>query len=72
MNVGREDKDGLYIFEDSVYVELVDTDTRKLVDTGQAGDLVCTHLHRQIPLLIRYNLRDLGRIKGEGRTALGS
>lgn len=67
-----EDRDGMYLFEDAVYVEVVDTDTRKSVPTGTAGDMVCTHLYREVPLLIRYNLRDLGRIKGEGRSALGS
>jgi phenylacetate-CoA ligase len=67
-----EDRDGMYIFEDAVYVEVVDQETRKSVPTGSAGDLVCTHLHREVPLLIRYNLRDLGRITSESRSALGS
>lgn len=67
-----QDKDGMYIFEDAVFVEVVDQDTRKAVPSGTAGDLVCTHLHREVPLLIRYNLRDLGRIKSEGKSALGS
>ena len=67
-----EDKDGMYIFEDAVFVEVIDQETKKTVPSGTAGDLVCTHLHREVPLLIRYNLRDLGRIKAEGKSALGS
>jgi phenylacetate-CoA ligase len=58
--------------EDVAVFEFVDTETLNAVPTGEAGDIVFTHLHRQIPLLIRYNLRDLGRIKHEGGSALGS
>lgn len=67
-----EDKDGLYLMEDAAVFEFVDTDTLQPVATGEAGDLTFTHLHRQIPLLIRYNLRDLARIKYEGTSPLGS
>lgn len=67
-----EDKDGLYIMEDSVYFELLDVESATPVATGEAGDVCVTSLHRRIPPLIRYNLRDLGRIKHEGQSALGS
>jgi phenylacetate-CoA ligase len=67
-----EDRDGMYIFEDAVFVEVVDQESKKGVPAGTAGDLVCTHLHREMPLLIRYNLRDLGRITSEAKSSLGS
>jgi phenylacetate-CoA ligase len=62
----------MYIFEDAVFVEVVDQESKKGVPAGTAGDLVCTHLHREMPLLIRYNLRDLGRITSEAKSSLGS
>ncbi len=65
-----QDQDGLYLMEDVGVFEFVDTETRQPVPSGKAGDVVFTHLHRQIPLLIRYDLRDLGRIKHESGTGL--
>ncbi len=67
-----QEQDGLYIMEDLAYMEFVDPETLKPVPTGSAGDIVFTHLHRHIPPLIRYNLRDLGRIKYEGQGPSGS
>ena len=67
-----QEQDGLYIMEDLAYMEFLDSETMKPVPTGEAGDMIFTHLHRQIPPLIRYNLRDLGRIKYEGQGPSGS
>lgn len=66
------DKDGIYLQEDVGVFEFVDVDTLQPVADGESGDIVYTHLHRKIPLLIRYNLRDLGRLKPQGTSALGS
>jgi len=66
------EKDGLYLMEDAAVFEFLDCETRVPVPSGQAGDLTFTHLHRRVPLLIRYNLRDLGRIKHEKTSPLGS
>lgn len=66
------EQDGLYIMEDLAIMEFVDSETNKPVPTGVAGDIVFTHLHRQVPPLIRYNLRDLGRIKHEAQGPSGS
>lgn len=66
------EQDGIYLMEDVGIFEFVDPDTQELVPAGEAGDIVFTHLHRQIPPLIRYNLRDLGRIKHQGTSPLGS
>jgi len=66
------EQDGLYLMEDLAVFEFLDPETKMPVPTGQAGDITFTHLHRKIPPLIRYNLRDLGRIKHEGTSPLGS
>lgn len=67
-----EDKDGLYVIEDSAIVEFLDVDTNRPVESGQAGNICVTSLHRTVMPLIRYNLRDLGRIKHRGTSPLGS
>lgn len=66
------EQDGLYIMEDLGILEIVDSETQAPAPTGQAGDIVFTHLHRHIPPLIRYNLRDLGRIKYDTTAPNGS
>jgi phenylacetate-CoA ligase len=53
-------------------MEFLDVDTNELVESGQAGNICITSLHRTLMPLIRYNLRDLGRIKHEGTSPLGS
>ncbi|MDF3075044.1 MAG: hypothetical protein K0S54_2711 [Alphaproteobacteria bacterium] len=67
------DKDGLYLMEDCIYIEVLDTETNQPVAPGQPGNLVATSLFRHIPPIIRFNLRDLGRIVSDGKiSALGS
>jgi phenylacetate-CoA ligase len=67
------DKDGLYIMEDIIYLEVIDTETGQPVAPGETGNLVATSLFRRIPPIIRFNLRDLGRIKHNWtKSALGS
>lgn len=67
------DKDGLYLMEDIIYFEVVDTETGEPVAPGEPGNLVATSLYRRIPPIIRFNLRDLGRIKYDWKeSALGS
>jgi len=65
-------KAGLHIMEDTVYFEIVDVDTNEPVPTGQTGNLVVTILHRHLPPLIRFNVRDLERIVSEETCACGS
>ncbi|MCY3751706.1 MAG: AMP-binding protein [Gammaproteobacteria bacterium] len=66
------DKDGLYIMEDLVYLEILDTETGEPVAPGETGNLVATCLSRRIPPVIRLNLRDLSRVVSRGESALGS
>lgn len=55
---GRERK-GKHINEDTVFVEIVDTDTGAPLPFGRRGNLVATSLHRSVPPIIRYDMRDL-------------
>jgi phenylacetate-CoA ligase len=55
-------KAGLHLMEDCVYFEIVDVDTNLPVAPGETGNLVATILHRNIPPMIRFNVRDLERI----------
>jgi phenylacetate-CoA ligase len=66
------EKDGLYVMEDLVFIEVVDPEDGKPVPDGTAGNLVATCLSRRIPPIIRLNLRDLGRLFPRRVSALGS
>jgi phenylacetate-CoA ligase len=65
-------KQGLHFMEDLIYFEILDTDTNQPLPDGQAGNIVATILFRDIPPMIRYNARDLGRIVGTGACGCGS
>ena len=65
-------KDGLHFMEDLLYFEVLDTETGKPVPKGEIGNLVVTSLYRAIPPIIRFNLRDLGRILHDSRCDCGS
>ncbi len=65
-------KAGMHLMEDCVYFEIIDVDTNEPVAPGVAGNLVATILHRHIPPLIRFNVRDLERIVSTERCACGS
>lgn len=67
-----KEKDGLHFMEDTLFFEIVDTETNEPVKDGEAGNLIVTCLHRSIPPVIRFNLRDLARIKHTGQCACGS
>ena len=67
-----EEKDGLYLMEDQAIIQFLDVDSNEEVPTGVAGNICVTSLHRTVMPLIRYNLRDLGRVKYEGESPLRS
>ena len=54
-----EAQDRMHINEDTAYVELADVDTGAPLPLGSRGNVVVTSLHRSMPPIIRYNLRDL-------------
>jgi phenylacetate-CoA ligase len=58
--------------EDLVHFEILDTETGQPVPDGQVGNLVATVFYRRTFPIIRYNLRDLGRIVSTATCGCGS
>jgi phenylacetate-CoA ligase len=52
-------RDRKHISEDMAYVETVDVESNVQLPPGKPGNLVITSLHRSVPPIIRYNIRDL-------------
>jgi phenylacetate-CoA ligase len=64
-----ETKDGLTIWEDHFYPEIIDPNSGIPLDDGEAGELVFTTLTKEGMPLIRYRTRDLTRLlPGTART----
>jgi phenylacetate-CoA ligase len=67
-----KERDGMHFMEDLTYFEILDTDTGAPVDDGHVGNLVATTFYRKTFPIIRYNLRDLGRMKSSATCGCGS
>ncbi|UZI33274.1 phenylacetate--CoA ligase PaaK [Streptomyces sp. VB1] len=64
-----ETKDGLHIWEDHFYPEVVDPFTGELLPDGEEGELVFTSLTKEAMPVVRYRTRDLTRLlPGTART----
>src|ERR1700742_4017786 len=64
-----ETKDGLTVWEDHFYPEVIDPETGEVLPDGEPGELGFTSLTRQASPLIRYRTRDLTRLlPGTART----
>jgi phenylacetate-CoA ligase len=64
-----ETKDGLHIWEDHFYPEIIDPATGDVLPDGEKGELVFTSLTKQAMPIIRYRTRDLTRLlPGTART----
>ncbi|MGH3470429.1 MAG: phenylacetate--CoA ligase, partial [Nocardioidaceae bacterium] len=57
-----ETKDGLHVWEDHFYPEVVDPITQQVLPDGEQGELVFTSLTKQATPVIRYRTRDLTRL----------
>ncbi|MEL7117561.1 MAG: AMP-binding protein, partial [Pseudomonadota bacterium] len=57
-----ETKDGLHIWEDHFYPEIIDPETGAPVADGEMGELVFTTLTKEGMPIIRYRTRDLTRL----------
>jgi phenylacetate-CoA ligase len=57
-----ESKDGLTIWEDHFYPEIVDPQTGAVLPEGEKGELVFTSLTKEALPMIRYRTRDLTRL----------
>jgi phenylacetate-CoA ligase len=55
------EQQGLHLWEDQFYPEIVDPATGEPVPEGQTGELVLTTLEREAMPLVRYRTRDLTR-----------
>ncbi len=64
------EQNGLHVFEDLFYPEIIDPDTGEALPDGEFGELVLTTLDKEAMPMIRYRTRDLTRII-PGRCACG-
>ncbi len=64
-----ETKDGLHVWEDHFYPEIIDPVTGEVLPDGEEGELVFTSLTKQAMPVVRYRTRDLTRLlPGTART----
>jgi phenylacetate-CoA ligase len=65
-------RDGLHVFEDHFYPEIIDPETGKVLPDGSEGELVLTTLSKEAMPMIRYRTRDITSLTAEpcpcGRT----
>jgi phenylacetate-CoA ligase len=57
-----ETKDGLHVWEDHFYPEIIDPVTHEVLPDGEEGELVFTSLTKQAMPVVRYRTRDLTRL----------
>jgi phenylacetate-CoA ligase len=57
-----ETKDGLHVWEDHFFPEVVDPLTGEVLPDGEKGELVFTSLTKQAMPVVRYRTRDLTRL----------
>lgn len=57
-----ETKDGLHVWEDHFYPEIIDPETGEVLPDGELGELVFTSLTKEAFPIIRYRTRDLTRL----------
>jgi phenylacetate-CoA ligase len=66
-----ETKDGLHVWEDHFYPEVIDPIDGNVLPDGEEGELVFTSLTKQALPIIRYRTRDLTRLlPGTARPAM--
>ncbi|MEX5718880.1 phenylacetate--CoA ligase PaaK [Geodermatophilus maliterrae] len=66
-----ETKDGLHVWEDHFYPEVIDPVTEEVLPEGEVGELVLTSLTKEAMPVVRYRTRDLTRLlPGSARPAM--
>jgi phenylacetate-CoA ligase len=64
-------KDGLHVWEDHFYPEVIDPTSGEVLPDGELGELVFTSLTKQAMPVVRYRTRDLTRLlPGTARPAM--
>lgn len=64
------EKEGLYVWEDHFYPEVIDPETGEVLPDGKKGELVFTSLTKEAFPVIRYRTRDLTRLLPGGNRAM--
>jgi len=57
-----QEKDGLHIFDDHFYPEIIGRDTLEPVEEGEQGELVFTSMTKEAFPIIRYRTKDISRL----------
>jgi phenylacetate-CoA ligase len=57
-----ETKDGLHVWEDHFFPEIIDPQTGAVLPDGEKGELVFTSLSKEAMPVVRYRTRDLTRL----------
>ncbi len=57
-----ETKDGLHLWEDHFFPEIIDPETGAVLPDGEMGELVLTTLTKEAMPVVRYRTRDLTRL----------
>jgi phenylacetate-CoA ligase len=64
------DEAGLHVVDDYAIVEIVDPDTGEVLDDGERGEVVVTHLQKEGIPLVRYRTGDLAELEWRGDEAV--
>jgi phenylacetate-CoA ligase len=62
---------GIHVWEDHYYIEVLEKDSNKPVEDGQFGELTITSLTRQALPVIRFRTGDLTRVVSRDKCACG-
>jgi phenylacetate-CoA ligase len=65
-----EERNGIHIGGDIMYVEILDPDTGELLEEGQRGELVVTMLKKEALPMVRFRIKDVTSVM-EGECACG-
>lgn len=57
-----ETKDGLHLWEDHFYPEIIDPESGRVLPDGEEGELVFTSLTKEALPIVRYRTRDITRL----------
>ncbi|WP_165171071.1 phenylacetate--CoA ligase family protein [Adlercreutzia sp. ZJ242] len=71
IGISCDEHSGMHIWDDYVYIEVVDPNTGEVLPDGEEGELVLTTLQKEGAPLIRYRTHDLTHIV-PGECACGS
>ncbi|MTD52984.1 phenylacetate--CoA ligase family protein [Amycolatopsis pithecellobii] len=66
-----EAHDNLHVNDDTAVLEITDRESGAPAGTGEPGNLIVTSLHRSVPPIIRYDLKDLMRVSGRRMCGCG-